>query len=101
MEKAQRADGVVVALVDRGRATSPTIQFQPAQDAQPVRFTVGWSTEPPIYRVGEAVSVLFDPANPQDADIQSSLGLWWVVYLLAGMGVLFVGLSALIRFAAR
>jgi hypothetical protein len=45
----------------------------------------GDATSPPRYKVGDEISVLFDPADPSGARIETFAGLWLGV-LLTGLG---------------
>ena len=83
------AEGRVVALTPGGRGYSPTVLFTPAGAEDPVRFTVGWSSNPPAYDVDAAVPVLYRPADPSDAVIDAHFALWWPAYVLGGVGLLF------------
>lgn len=47
------------------------------------------SSEPPSYEIGEKVGVLYDPARPDEAIIDSFLERYFVVLMLGGMGGLF------------
>jgi hypothetical protein len=88
-EKATRAAGVVVELdpsySSDGTTYAPIVRFLTTEE-QEVVFRSSVSSSPPSYEVGEQVEVLYDPANPDDAVIDSV----WQVYL-APMIVGFVG----------
>ena len=43
-------------------------------------------SDPPAYEVGERVSVLYDPANPKEAKVNSFTGLWLWPLLLGIIG---------------
>jgi len=90
---AKPAKGTVVTMLtehhDNKTRYRPEIQFT-APDGQPVKFRSGMSSSPPAYRVGEAVDVLFDPADPRKAEIDDFKTLW-MGYLIGGlMGLLFL-----------
>jgi hypothetical protein len=92
--RAERADGRVIEMVakrdsDGDRTYSPTVQFM-AKDGTQTTFTSSVSSNPPSHREGDAVKVLYDPANPRDAKIESFTELWFGPLLLGGvMGVIF------------
>ena len=92
---ADRAGGEVVSLMPSGRGYSPSVVFLPDGADAPVRFTVGWSTDPPLYAVGDNVPVLYQRDNPAAAAIDVHLGLWWPAYVLAGIGAVFCLLASL------
>jgi hypothetical protein len=64
---------------------------------------------PPAYEVGERVSVLYDPANPKEAKINSFSNLWLWPLILGIMGgldlltglFLFFGMPLIIAWAER
>jgi hypothetical protein len=68
------ADGVVVDLsqsVDEDGSTYfPVVRFV-APDGQVVRFESGIGSNPPDYRVGDPVRVLYDPSNPRTARLDT------------------------------
>ncbi len=62
---AEPASGTVVELLRKTgqRTFAPVVRYQPASGA--ARTLVGQvASNPPAYRVGEAVTVLYDPADP-------------------------------------
>jgi hypothetical protein len=96
------ADGVVVDLsesVDEDGSTYfPVVRFV-APDGQVVRFKSGIGSNPPDYRVGDPVRVLYDPSNPRTARLDTWGNRWGGA--LAGMivgGVLLLLLAAVLVF---
>jgi hypothetical protein len=96
------ADGVVVELsesVDEDGSTYyPVVRFV-APDGQVVRFKGGIGSNPPDYRVGDPVRVLYDPSNPRTARLDTWGNRWGGA--LAGMivgGVLLLLLAAALVF---
>lgn len=63
----------------------PVVSFIPV-DGAPVRFTDGVGSLPPDYEVGESVPVLYDPADPQKARLNSWKRVWFVPTLLMSIG---------------
>lgn len=53
---------------------SPVIEFR--ANGQTYSFESGNASDPPTYDVGEEVSVLYDPANPGTAQINSFFERW-------------------------
>jgi Protein of unknown function (DUF3592) len=82
----------------------PVVKFRTATgEAHTFRSNSGSS--PPSYRVGEAVSVLYDPASPFDARIKGFFSLWLLAFIFGVIGSVFalVGFGGLIvpRLLAR
>jgi hypothetical protein len=96
---AKPAQGTVVTLLterhDSKTRYRPEVQFT-APDGQPVKFRSSMSSSPAAYRVGEAVDVLFDPANPRKAEIDDFKTLWLGPVIGGSMGLLFLILGAFI-----
>jgi hypothetical protein len=95
---AATAQGTVIDLV-RSRSSSgssgtyqPVVEFT-GPDGQHVEFTSGVGSNPPAYRVGAAVTVLYDPGSPTHARIRSFLSLWFGSILLLSMGIIFAGIG--------
>lgn len=63
----------------------PVVAFTPMNGAS-VRFTDGAGSLPPDYEVGESVPVLYDPANPQKARLNTWKRVWFVPILLMSVG---------------
>ncbi len=99
------AEGVVVGLEPRrarhGHIYCPDVEFRtPA--GQTARFVSAFGTMPAAYRVGQAVKVLYDPTNPQSAEIDSGMTRWLMPGCLFAFAVggaffslLFLGLMLL------
>jgi hypothetical protein len=81
-----RADGVVVAQARHGRSAAPVVEFSPA-GAPPLRVEGRVSSRPPAYRVGEHVSVLYDPAAPERAFLDTLWEKWFLPLLLGLVGL--------------
>jgi len=105
--RAVEAQGVVTDLV-RSRSSSrssgsgsysPVVAFETAQ-GQRIEFTGSLSTNPPAYRPGERVRVLYLPDDPYSADIGDFWNQWFLSILLGGMGTVFaaVGVVPLLLF---
>ena len=103
---AAHATGVITAFredVSRNKDAStshafyPTITFQPS-NGKPLSFTADTAVDPLEYPVGEPIKVLYDPANPQKARLDSfdSLGAGPVTLGIFGLG--FIGGALLIYF---
>lgn len=98
MVNAEQARGTVVEVAARSGTDSsgnPTIYFYPvveftAADGRAVRYQSSVGSSRPSQQVGQAVEIVYNPANPQDARVNSFTEVWlWPVVLL-GMGAVFV-----------
>ncbi len=78
----------------------PMVQFR-SRDGEERRFTASTGSSPPMHNVGEPVEVIYNPDNPDDAQINSTFDLWFgpilcaglgAIFTLVGMGVFFAGL---------
>jgi Protein of unknown function (DUF3592) len=75
---ATRAQGVVVELVQRpspaprqsGHLTYPVVRYN-TTDGREVVFRSGFGARPSPWQPGQPVTVLYDPADPQAARIES------------------------------
>ncbi|HRN50407.1 MAG TPA: DUF3592 domain-containing protein [Anaerolineales bacterium] len=71
---------------------SPVIEFN--ANGNPVRFEGGNASDPPAYRVGQEVEVLYLPEDPSKAAINSFYELWMVTVILAPVTfILFIVLN--------
>lgn len=85
----KRAEGEVVDMkADTSGGYSPVVEFE-TSPGQKQSFDGNVVTDPPRYRVGEHVAVLFDPSEPSTAMIDRALEHYFVPGLFSGMGLLF------------
>lgn len=81
----------------------PKVEFAPAGGG-PIRFKSRSGSNPAAYEVGEAVEVLYHPANPADARINHFFELWGIVAILGVIGSFFAGpgvVIGIVRLARR
>ena len=71
-----------------GHAYQPKITFTTQTGEKVVLTSVGMSN-PPRFRVGQEVPVVYDPSNPHKARIRSFASLWFASLLFGGLGSLF------------
>lgn len=98
------APGKVVEMVARSDSEGndyyyPVIEFY-ARDGSKKTVQLSEGSWPPLYEVGEAVNVSYDPQRPTRAHIQSLSGgfLRWLVTLITGfLGVAFGGAAWMVR----
>jgi hypothetical protein len=90
--------GTIVDLVHRittsGRSgvNCPVVEFQTPSGAT-VRFESVYSTQPASHKVGQTVKVLYDTANPQQAEIDSVFSRMLVPGILSCIGLIFLCLA--------
>lgn len=67
---------------------SPLVSFT-LPGGQIIEFTTGMRSYPPAWKEGEAVGVLYDPANPQAAKLDSLFSLWLLPMVFAILTAVF------------
>ena len=94
---AARADGVVIDLElsrsDDSSTYYPIVAFR-TQDGQEIEYQSNTGTNPPSFRVGESVTVLYDPQDPYDARIEAFSELWLFSIIFGSVGLVFFGVFA-------
>jgi hypothetical protein len=100
--RARRARGEVVEIVEASsgpgrRLKYPVVEFE-TERGRTVEFESSVGSNPSLYRVGQRVSVLYDPDEPQKATIDSFLSRWLATLITGCLGVsfLFVGMVFLL-----
>lgn len=86
-------DGTVVDLIgerdsDGDTTYHPRVRFV-TRSGEAREFTASVGTNPAAFEVGEPVVVIYDPASPEGARIDSFFQLWFAPLLLGGMGIVF------------
>jgi len=91
LAKAVRGQGVVVEMATNhssdGNTWAPVVEFEHA--GSKYRFKDSVSSNPPSYRTGERVGVLYDPDHPRDARIDRGRWNRVVPIVIGGSGALF------------
>ncbi|BCB17370.1 DUF3592 domain-containing protein [Bosea sp. ANAM02] len=102
LARADRADGTVIELRHGGGDSTyrPVVSFRTA-GGRSVTFVTSWGTKPPAYRKGDQVSVLYDAAAPEKAEIEGFLSQWLGTLILAGLASVFALLSAVLMIVAK
>ncbi len=101
LETALTADGEVIKLNERRSDDSyvyyPVVEFKLPGSYDVLSFEHDAGSNPPSYRVGEQVQVLYDPRNPQNAIIDAGLFNWFAPGIASIMGLIFasVGISSI------
>ena len=95
LENGARTEGVVISL-DRSRGSSranhPVVRFYTAAGREVV-FHGSIGSNPPAYRIGEEVSVVYLPDRPDVAEIDNFLELWLLTLIVGLLGLVFSGLG--------
>jgi hypothetical protein len=105
LRQAVPAEGAVIDLTaawdseDGSYTYYPRVRFR-TPDGRAVEFTSDVGSSPPAFEVGEPVRVLFDPANPARARIDSFVQLWLLPLILGGIGLVFGFFGAAATFGA-
>jgi Protein of unknown function (DUF3592) len=91
-----RTAAVSGSVVDASRY--PVVQFSTA-DGNIIRFTNFVRSS--LWHAGDAVTVIYDPANPQDAVIGGFMGRWFTATLAGALGGVFLLLGILFTVMGR
>ena len=80
--KAQEVKGTVIQMVysedsEGGGGYAPIYQFK-TLEGQDIEIQDGLSSNPPRFKVGQEVKVLYDPENPRKARLNKWLNLYFV-----------------------
>lgn len=107
LSRAVEVNGSVVEMVrvrdsdSTGYLFTPLVQFR-TMDGRTIEFQSTLRTNPPTYRSGEAVSVLYDPDEPNSAAIRGFFSLWFMPMILAFIGTVFLAIgSAMVVISAK
>lgn len=86
------ASGTVISNVshsdDDGYTYSPVVSFT-TKEGELKQFESNNASEPPAYHVGEKIEVLYDPANPDHAQINNFFESWLGCIILGFIGAMF------------
>ena len=101
---AQKAQGTVIRMVyssdsDGGGGYSPVYTFR-TMSGQVIEVTDRMSSNPPQFKEGQIVDVLYDPENPNRARINKWLNLYFVPLLLGFLGLVFGGIGIAVYIAS-
>lgn len=92
MESRVATTGTVVELTDRitasGRASMicPVVEFT-VPSGEKIRFTSEFGSRPAGHKIGQSVNVRYDAADPQKAEIESTMNSWLVPLILVFMSM--------------
>jgi len=92
IDRATETSGIVTELVYSRSSDSssyyPVVAFQDASGREIV-FQSRAGSNPPSFRRGERVSVLYEPSAPENAQINSFFSLWGMSLIVGGLGLVF------------
>ncbi len=86
-----RSPGKVVELRKSSgkRGYTPVVQFE-TSDHRIITAASKISSNPPMYKVGDSVTVLYRAMSPEDICLDQPLELWFLTCLFGGIGLIFV-----------
>ncbi len=61
----------------RGYLYCPQVEFR-ASNAQTYKFQSEVGSQPPAYKIGQSVQVVYEPADPNQAEIDSFMAMWFM-----------------------
>ncbi len=94
---AEKAQGTVIRMVytrdsDGGGGYSPVYSFRTIS-GQTIEIHDNMSSNPPQFKEGQIIDVLYDPQNPNKARINKWFNLYFVPLLLGFLGLIFGGVG--------
>ncbi len=100
MKQAIPAQGTVSDLSLGGEDNDvyfPSITFK-SKEGELIHFTSNVGSNPPSHRVGETVEILYDPSDPNKAQINDTFELWLAPIITGFIGAIFtlIGLGSVI-----
>lgn len=103
IKRSRSATGTVTALKLVSLHDSdyaPVFSFK-AADGKTYSVTSNTSSNPPGFAVNDEVEVLYDPADPQRARINTFVQLWLPPVILGSIGTLFFIIASVFAFVLR
>lgn len=92
LKKAEVTQGIVVELIrSRSKKSAtyrPVVEFT-TKSGKKIEFVSSMGSNPPSYNEGENVEVIYDPINPNKADIKSFGTLYLGPLILSFIGIFF------------
>jgi hypothetical protein len=100
---AQEARAEVAGIEERHGGNSQSRSYHPVlryrtQEGATKEIVSSVGSNPPRYKKGDSVVILYDPAKPDDMRIHSFANVWLVPLILGGVGVIFIGVGAVLTF---
>lgn len=100
---AREARAEVVGMDERhggsgqSRSYHPILRYR-TQEGVTKELVSPVGSNPPRYKKGDSVAVLYDPAKPDDMRIHSFGSVWIVPLILAFVGVIFIVVGSVLTF---
>jgi hypothetical protein len=100
---AREARAEVVGIDERhggssqSRAYHPVLRYR-TQEGVTKEIVSSVGSNPPRYKKGDSVAILYDPARPDDMRIHSFGTVWLVPLILAGVGGIFIIVGIVLTF---
>jgi hypothetical protein len=92
ISSSQQVKGTVTQMIyiddSDGGGYSPVFRFR-TLDGRDVEVTEKLISNPPQFKVGQIIDVLYDPENPSRARVKKGFNLYFVPILLGFLGLLF------------
>ena len=99
INSSQETKGTVIRMLyssdSDGSGYAPVFKFTTIT-GQSVEVAEKVYSNPPQFREGQVIDVLYDPQNPNRARVKKWSTLYFVPLLLGGMGVVFGGVGVLL-----
>lgn len=99
ISRSQEVKGTIVRMVysssSDGGGYSPVFRFNTIE-GRSVEVADKLASNPPQFKEGEVVDVLYDPQDPSHARIKKWMNLYFAPLLLGGMGLIFGGVGVLL-----
>jgi len=101
LKVAVRSQGVVVDYKmgrkkKNGRRSSslfPVVTYTTRENHE-IKFVSSFGSTPAKYKIGEKVTVLYDPRDPNEAQIEGYMEQWFAPTVLMGMSFIFLAIGA-------
>jgi len=91
----KQTQGQVVGLSescdDDGCTYAPVVSFE-TRDGSTIYYRSNYFSGPPAYEVGERVTVIFDPENPEKAAIKGEGSVFRIIFMTVGGVIVIFGL---------
>jgi hypothetical protein len=96
----EQTPGRVVSLAescdDDGCSYAPVVTFDTGNGATSTYYSTYYSG-PPAYDVGQSVTVIFDPQNPEDSSIKGEGNVFRIIFMSVGGIIISIGIYLFMR----